>query len=168
MSSILKDTLTESKFNMWRACIAIIHLDGKITPEEKEWAEEKIKLIPFNADQENILIGDLQGGVELSSVILKVEDKKDKAFLVHMVRVIGFIDGDFSSSEKRACEKLEQAILKNIDLAPLEQEIKEMEKESYHKSNVYQQTNKKSKFEHMYLTMKKYMNPGDYKFPNKE
>ena len=81
---------------------------------------------------------------------------------------LAFIDGDFSSSEKRACEKLEQAILKNIDLAPLEQEIKEMEKESYHKSNVYQQTNKKSKFEHMYLTMKKYMNPGDYKFPNKE
>jgi hypothetical protein len=165
MGSLLDKSLTESKFAMWRACMGVVHLDGKVTPEEQKWAKDKMDFIPFSDEQKNILLGDLQGGLELSNVISQVTDRKDKIFLLHMVRTIGHLDGDFSSSEKKAFQKLEEVILANLDLGAIESEIAAMEKESYHEDNVYKQTNEHSLLEKMYLGAQKYSNPGDYKLP---
>jgi hypothetical protein len=168
MNTMLKNSLTESKFAMWRACMAVIHLDGKVTAEEKAWAEGKINNIPFSEDQKNILISDLEGAIELSGVIANVTDKKDKAFLLHMVRTIGFLDGDFSASEKRAFQKLEGAILNNLDLKSIHAEITQMEKESYELDTVYKQMNEHSLLEKMYRGAQKFSSGGDYKYPDEE
>jgi hypothetical protein len=40
---MLKDSLDESKFQMWRACVAAVYLDGKVTIEEADWVEQKIE-----------------------------------------------------------------------------------------------------------------------------
>ncbi len=31
------DKVSDSKFNMWRACIAAIWVDGKVTDDKKNW-----------------------------------------------------------------------------------------------------------------------------------
>lgn len=158
--NMLKNSLTDSKFHMWRACIAVIHLDREVTPEEREWAEEKIKFIPFSKEQEDILRNDLDSGVSLSELIPKITEKKDLAFLLHQLRTIGHMDGDFSEQEKEAFDKLESAILNNLDLASLEAQVQQMEWDSY-KEDEYYKSHTNSKFEKLARATQKFMNPGD-------
>ena len=166
--NMLKNSLTDSKFHMWRACMGIIHLDRVVTSEEKQWAEEKIKYIPFSKEQEAILQNDLDNGVALSSLIPKITDKKDLAFLLHQIRTIGHVDGDFGKQEREAFDQLEEAIMKNLDIEALEKVIEKMEFDSYKEDEVFKLTNKDSKLEKVLRNAQKFINPGDSLLKKKE
>ena len=47
--------MTESKFQMWRACVAAIWLDGKISKEELKWAKDRIQALAFSPEQKTII-----------------------------------------------------------------------------------------------------------------
>ena len=123
--------VNESKFNMWRATMAIIYLDGKVSSEEKDWAESKIASLPFSDEQRKIIHGDLTKGLKIESVLSLITHKPDVAFLLHLIRTIGHIDGCFDKREQDAFEKLEQEITKGLDLVSIEEEIRSMEEQSY-------------------------------------
>lgn len=124
-------SINDSKFNMWRACMAIIHVDGSVSKEENDWAQSKIESLPFSQEQREIITNDLASGLNADSVISKITHKPDLAFLLHLVRTIGHMDGCFSDSEKAAFKELENKILPNVDLGSLEKEINQMEERSY-------------------------------------
>ena len=54
--------LTDSKFNMWRACVAAVHLDNIVSTQERKWVEDRIQTLPCTSEQKLILKDDLQGG----------------------------------------------------------------------------------------------------------
>ena len=37
----------DSKFNVWRACIGIIWIDGIVQKEERDWIEDRIEKLRF-------------------------------------------------------------------------------------------------------------------------
>ncbi len=159
--------INESKFNMWRACVAIIYLDKAIAPEEQKWVEEKIQKLPLTNEQRIILKNDLAMGIVLEDVLPKITDKIDLGFLVNTYRVLAHLDNNFSVDEKEALHKLEAQILKGLDLKKLESEIQTMEKESCHESEVYKNYNSASILENTFNDFMKGLNPSDYKFPKK-
>lgn len=157
--------MTESKFSMWRACIAALWLDGKITEEEMKWAKEKIRLLPFDNEQKTIIENDLTYGLDFAEACGRVSDKVDRAFLLHMLRVLGHLDKDFSAKEKEAYSALEKIIFSKFDLKELASQIEKMELASYHEDEVYKNHNKNSLFENMVNALLRFSNPGNYKLP---
>lgn len=157
--------MTESKFNMWRACVSAVHLDNKVTTEERAWVEEKIRILPFSKEQKEIIFEDLKNGKSFEVSFKKITDKVDLAFLLNTLRVISYLDKDFSEIEKINFKNLEDIVLKGIDLKAIENEIKAMEIQSYHEDEVYKNANKFSIFEKIHHSFMRFLNPGDYKFP---
>ncbi|MDO9182746.1 MAG: hypothetical protein Q7U04_10070 [Bacteriovorax sp.] len=162
------DPMTDSKFNMWRSCVAAVHLDGLVTSSERKWVEEKIQKLPLSNEQRLILIADLETKNNFEEAFKKISDKKDLAFLLNTLRVISFLDNSFSEVEKKSYQNLEAIVLKGINLEAITAEIESMELESYHEREVYKDYNKASIFEHIHHSFMKYLNPGDYKFPDKK
>ena len=163
----MSNVMSDSKFNMWRACVAAITLDGSIATEEKLWITKKAKEVSFSNDQLQILEDDLKNPVDLKDLIPLITEKKDLAFLLHQVRVIGNIDGDYDESEKKAFKEIESVVMAGLDLKSIRSEIELIEKESYHEEIIYDSKNQHSLFESLYKNLMKVINPGDYKFPKK-
>lgn len=159
--------MTESKFQMWRACMAVIWVDKKISQEELKWAQEKINTLPFSQVQRATLEADLKNGVEFYDACQGITDKIDRAFLLHMIRVLGNLDKDYSIKEKEIYQALEAVVLKGLDLKEMTAKIEKMELDSYHENEVYKTHNSQSLFEKVHHAFQKYSNPGDYKFPQK-
>lgn len=155
----------DSKFNMWRACIGVIWIDGKIDEKEEKWIKDKIKNLQFTDEQRSILESDLKGNINLSSVLSKITDKKDRAFLAHQIRVIAHLDKDLCERERKLLDNWRQIVLKGVDLDLMNEIIAEDEKASYHEDEVYKVNNKHSIFERIHRKIQKTVNPGDYKFP---
>jgi hypothetical protein len=165
MNDLLKSSLTESKFNMWRACIAILVIDNKLDSKEKDWFEAKLKHIPFNDEQLSRLHNDLVDKVSFLEIIPAITDKRDRAFLLHQIRVLGHIDGRFDESERSAFKNLEKIIIEKLDVEGIRAEIEALEVSSYHEDEVYKVDNEHSAVEGLYKSFLKFLNPGDYKFP---
>lgn len=159
--------INESKFNMWRACVAIVYLDKAIAPEEQKWVEDKILKLPLTNEQRLILKNDLAMGIALEDVLPKITDNVDLGFLVNTFRVLANIDQNFSVDEKEAFQKLETQVLKGLDLNKLESEIQTIEKESYHEREVYKNYSSATILENTFNDFMKWLNPGDYKVPKK-
>lgn len=123
--------INSSKFSMWRACISVVHLDGRLSTDEDYWVKQKIQSLPLSNEQKATLEGDLANGLDFDKVIQNITEPKDKAFLLHLVRVISYLDGDFSSDEKQAYAKLEKIVLGRLDLAKFEEQAQAIEDASY-------------------------------------
>ena len=142
--------VSESKFNMWRACVAIIHADGKVDPAEQKWFNERIDFGGFSEEQRSALKEDMQTGVSFSDVIGKVTEKKDRAFLLSQVRVISNLDHDFSDVEKNIYHDLEKDVLADVDVDHMEEVIADMEQQSFKEDENYKNHNKNSWMEWMF------------------
>lgn len=162
------DAMSESKFNMWRSCVAAVHLDNIVTKEEQKWVEEKIHNLPLSNDQRLMLIADLETGANFEEAFKKITEKQDLAFLLNTLRVIGYLDKNFSEIEKESFNKLEAIVLKGLDLKAITAEVEKMEIESYNEKEVFKNANKASAFENIFHSFQKYLNPGEYKFPDKK
>lgn len=138
--------VNDSKFNMWRACMAVIHVDGSVSKEEEKWAESKIVDLPFNDQQRKVIHRDLADGLDIETVLPSITHKPDVAFLLHLIRTIGHMDGCFDKHEKEVFQKLEKKILSGLDLSTIEKEITLMEERSYEPSRE-ENLNKHSVFE---------------------
>lgn len=159
--------MDSSKFAMWRACMAILHLDGIVTAKEKAWAQDRIKALPLSDDQRKILTGDLASSPDVSTFMSEITRPADRAFLLHMIRTLGHLDGDFSAQEQKSYKALEEAILGKINLKAHEEHAHAMEHNSYHEDEVYKVHNKASLFEAFSNSLLKWANGGTHKFPKK-
>jgi hypothetical protein len=155
------EKMSESQFNMWRSCVAAVHLDNLVTSEERAWVEDKINKLPLSHDQRLILIADLEIAGNFEQAFKKITDKKDLAFLLNTLRVIGYLDKDFSAVEKESFKNLETIVLKGINLEAITSEIEAMGLQSYHEDEGYKNNNRASSFERVYHSFMKFLNTGE-------
>ena len=153
------------KFNLWRAIFSLVHLDKHVSTEEENWINNKLKTLSFTEDQQNILREDIIAKKDIFSFLDLITNKADRAFLLHQVRVVSNIDGDYSEDEKVFFKELEAKIIGKLDLEPIVQEIEQMEQEEYRVDEVYSVDNEHSFFEKMYKGFLRLMNSDNYKFP---
>jgi hypothetical protein len=119
----INQSVNDSKFNMWRACVAVVHLDQVVTPEERKWVEEKLRILPLTNDQRLILIRDLEIGNNFQECFNKITDKVDKAFLLNTLRVIAHLDHSFSQVEKDAFKKIESLIMRDLNITEITKQV---------------------------------------------
>lgn len=126
--------MTEDRFLMWRACFAILHLDGVVTEEEENWAENVLFDQPFSEEQKEQLRADLKNQNNFDELFDKLQQPQQKAWILHMVRTLGNIDSDYDEKERTAFKRVEDKIVSNLDIRAIKKDIQEMEDRSYHKS----------------------------------
>lgn len=107
--------LTESKFHMWRATVAIAHCDGIISKEEIAWLKDHLDKIPFSKIQLEIIQNDLNDGLTLDEVLPDVTNLNDRALLLHLANNLFRQDG-FDDIEKVQYQQLEKSIMGTVDL----------------------------------------------------
>lgn len=123
--------INESKFNMWRAALSTIHVDGKVSVEEWSWAKNKIESLPLSEEQKAVLENDIKSPVSMESIIPKIEKKSDLAFVLHLIRTIGHLDEVYSDAERETFKSLEQEVMSGLDIEAIEKEVVKMEEDSY-------------------------------------
>jgi hypothetical protein len=151
------EPVTESKFNMWRACVAAVHIDKVVTPEEKKWVEDKIKSLPFTDEQKKLLNADLSNGADFEEAYKRITDKKDLAFLLNTLRVIAYLDKNFDKTEKESFNKLEAIILKGLDLKKITAEVEELRIKLEAENKIVKSRPGASPLEHLYDTFMKHI-----------
>src|SRR5690606_16630006 len=98
-----------SKFNLWRACFSFCQVDSVLAAEEKKWMDEKSSTLKFTDEQRATLLRDLNNPPSLDEILPLITKPSDRAFLVHQMRVLAHIDGDFSRREAENLEKIKNA-----------------------------------------------------------
>lgn len=115
--------MKDSKFKLWRATFSLVHLDHKVTKEELNWIEGKLKTLSLESDQHAQLVRDFKEKKSIKELYQDIKIKADQAFLLHQVRVISHLDNDYSEEEKAYFDKLEKLIMKNINLDQIKSEL---------------------------------------------
>lgn len=160
--------MDQSKFNLWRACFSFCFVDGFLDPKEEQWIKEKLTSLPFSQDQKQTLMSDLKNPPDVEKLLPLITKPADRGFLVNHMRLLSKIDSELSAPEKAKIDSVNKAVLSKIDLVGLDKQIEADEKASYHEDEVYKVNNKSSFVEHVVKGLLKVLNPGDYKFPDKD
>lgn len=103
-----KTPLTQSKFAMWRAAVALAHADKNLSPEEEGLIHDYLSHASLTEEQQKILETDIKNGITLDSILPEITETKDRAHLINFARVLFHIDGEFCDAEKEILEKLNQ------------------------------------------------------------
>jgi len=101
------DTLSESRFQMWRAVVAMAHADGIVTAHEVHFLNESAKSLPLSPEQHQTLLADFQTENDIGGLFITIVDPKDRLDFFRLARVMCWSDGDFGEQEKRIMSALE-------------------------------------------------------------
>ncbi len=128
-------TMTESKFNMWRVIVSLVHADGVVTQEERTLIQQYLEKIPFTAPQKQTLETELKkGGPKIDDLLEKVTLPADRALVVHFATVLCYRDGDFHPDEKKIIDKLHANAISKTNLVSVMGEAKKQATEASYRA----------------------------------
>lgn len=107
--------LSESRFNMWRAVVAMAHADDVVKPHEINFILENTQNVPMTEEQRATLAEDLRKSVPMQTVFDKISHPRDKEDFFHLARAICWSDGDFDEMEQEMLRQLHGLSLSRDD-----------------------------------------------------
>ena len=107
--------MNESKYYMWRAGFSTIHFDQNVAKEERQWALEKISTLKFSEEQKKQLTLDIETPQKFDDLFNKISSPADRAFVLHLIRTVGHLDGEYSHLERQEFKRVEKLIMENVD-----------------------------------------------------
>jgi len=113
--------LSESRFNMWRAVVAMVHADNIVQPHEINFILENTKNLPLSQEQSAQLAADVRTPYDINSAYGAITNPRDKEDFFHFARAIAWSDGEFDEREKGLLHKIAALSLNGDDEALLEQ-----------------------------------------------
>ena len=108
--------VSESRFNMWRAVIALAHADHIVTPEEREFIQQKLDKIDFSPEQANQLREDLQTAQPVSEILPHITEPQDRSMLIYYGRLLVWSDGEYDAQEERLLRMLKNDVTSKVDM----------------------------------------------------
>lgn len=109
----MSSDITQSRFHMWRAVVAMVHADGVVTPHELSFINDYLKDINLSADQLTIISQDLQTPQDVYDMFAHMTSVEDKRDFFALARALSWCDGDFSRQEKQIIKCLEESHIDN-------------------------------------------------------
>lgn len=107
--------VTDSRFNMWRAIVAIAHVDGILTPHEVSFMNLYEQEVDFTKRQAEILANDFKEQHCPEDLYGLITDKEDKVDFFALARALSWCDGSFTEQEKHIIEILKQRYFDETD-----------------------------------------------------
>jgi uncharacterized membrane protein YebE (DUF533 family) len=117
--------ISDSRFYMWRAVIALAHADGHVVPAEKEFVEGYLTSLPFTEAQKKILREDLSDPQGIREMFDMVSDLPDQSDFFEFARMLVWCDGDFAVQEKKLLGYISGAQMARLNPEALQKIIRD-------------------------------------------
>ncbi len=111
----MSEGVSQSRFYMWRAVIAMVHADHVVTIEEKELAESYLDNVPFSEEQLGVLRQDLLHAQGIEGMFSKITDPMDQGEFFGFARLMVWCDGDFDRQEEEIFNCLKDIQMSRLD-----------------------------------------------------
>ncbi|HPF77947.1 MAG TPA: hypothetical protein PLF01_01525 [Alphaproteobacteria bacterium] len=121
----MREGITESRFYMWRAVVAMVHADGVVTPHELAFVNDYLADIDLSAEQIEMVGHDLQTPQDVYEMFARITDRQDKKDFFALARALSWCDGDYDGQEKIIIEHLEKVHM-NDDIIDILEESREI------------------------------------------
>lgn len=121
----MTEGITESRFYMWRAVIALVHADHVVTPEEKELAESYLANVSFSEEQGKTLQEDLLEAQNIEEMFNQITEPSDQGEFFGFARMMVWCDGDYDRQEEEIFERLKNIQMNRINPEELKSTIQE-------------------------------------------
>jgi uncharacterized tellurite resistance protein B-like protein len=92
--------LSASHFAMWRAVVALVHIDGKVTDDERAMVWRLMTGLNLSPEQHSSLETELEQGVLLEQVLDQITDHRDFSQLIRLATSIFTADHNFDETEQ--------------------------------------------------------------------
>ncbi len=112
----MTNQVSESKFAAWRGAVALAYIDHTLSEAEKQKLHQYFSKQPFSDVQKSQLDKDIDQGVDLDTVFPKITDKRDRATLINISRVLAYADGVFCEKEQEAFEHMMSRHMPTVDI----------------------------------------------------
>ncbi|HBH26008.1 MAG TPA: hypothetical protein DDX54_01185 [Rhodospirillaceae bacterium] len=106
--------IPESRFAMWRAVVALAHLDGRIDPAERSLVEGYLAHVPFSPDQAEALGADLAHPRDPAEAFDAITDPADRGEFFAFAQAMVACDHDLDPQEMGAVEALQAGQLAQV------------------------------------------------------
>ena len=116
----MTDSITESRFYMWRALFAIAHADEVVSNEERSFMNKTLHDYPFSAAQTQILEQDMLVKQDVSALFGKITDPQDRSQFFDYARTLVWCDGDYGEKEQKILLQLKRAHVQSVDFDSLD------------------------------------------------
>lgn len=103
----MTDSLSNSRFNMWRAVIAMVHADGVVTPHELDFINRHISQSPLSDEQRSMLNADIGTAQDVYVMFSRIDDTEDKEDFFVLARALSWCDGDLDKQEANILAQLQ-------------------------------------------------------------
>jgi len=110
-------SISESKFQMWRAVVAMAHADGRVSKEERDFIHSYFKSLNLSDEQKEQLQRELDEKADFDAILPLISEPADRAQVVHFSRVLCYRDGEFHPTEQNLLEKLNSNAMSKVDFA---------------------------------------------------
>lgn len=110
--------LNLSHFYMWRAVVALIHVDGKVTQGERDLVLKLMVGLNTSVEQRDILDQDLENGLQLEDVLDEIIDHRDFAHLIQLSKSVFMSDQDFNEIEQETISFLKREYKRRFPAFP--------------------------------------------------
>lgn len=131
----MSTNLSDSKFYMWRAIVALVYADGKKYSEEEEFLEKYFKALPLSADQKATLESDMVTPADLDECFAKITEPADRSQFIYFARLLFHSDGDFDITEEELLGKLKGSVTQQVDMDKVMKEVNQTALDFIEKEN---------------------------------
>lgn len=107
--------VASSRFNMWRAVVALAHADGRIDPKEKDFVDRYLANVQFSENQKITLKDDLRTPLNVKDMFDTIGDRADQAEFFEFARMLVWCDGDLDAQEDRLFEYVKDSQMAKLD-----------------------------------------------------
>lgn len=102
----MAETLSTSRFDMWRAVVAMAHADGIVTPHEISFINEHMYDFQLTQEQKNQISMDLRDAQNIFQMFERIENDEDRKDFFVLARALSWCDGDFDAQEEKILNQL--------------------------------------------------------------
>lgn len=108
--------ISNSRYTMWRAIIALAHADHVVTQEEKDFIMKKLESIPFSTEQRTQLLEDMEEFPDIEALLPDITEPVDRSMLVYYGRLLVWSDGEYALQEEKLLKLMNMNALSQVDM----------------------------------------------------
>ena len=103
----MPNSVNDSRFNMWRAVVAMVHADGVVTPHELDFINQYMAALSLTSEQSAQIADDLKQPQDVFKMFALVTAPEDQRDFFSLARALSWSDGDFDAQEEKIIKQLE-------------------------------------------------------------
>ncbi len=119
--------MDESRFNMWRAVVAMIHADNVVQPHEVNFILENTRNLKLSESQRTTLVGDISHPADIAALFRGITNRRDKEDFFHLARAISWADGHLDDDEEDMLAQMRKISMEKQDEELLRSSIREFQ-----------------------------------------